>query len=141
MDDIEKLKRTLGPALGEARRHAGLTPEEMSTRLGLLPEVYEQLERGEVLLSVPTLHRLCVLFHLSAGQLLGLGPEETTPLPVPPPVPEEQDTPAEVLQLALMLRELPAGDVRSLVAIARSMARESGADGPPDESPDEPPEE
>lgn len=129
MDDIEKLKRTLGQTLRGVRRGAGLTEEQMATRLGLVPDVYGRIERGEMLPSVPTLHRLCLTFHLSAGALLGLTPEETAP----PDVPRAEDLPPDVLQLTRVLRELSPGDLRSLEAIASVLAREAGADEPPGE--------
>lgn len=129
MDDIEKLKRTLGQTLRGVRRDAGLTEQEMATWLGLVPDVYGRIERGEMLPSVPTLYRLCLTFHLSAGAVLGQTPEETAPPELPPPEPPSP----EVLQLTRLLRELSPGDLRSLEAIASVLARESAAGEPPGE--------
>ena len=46
MDDIDKLKHTLGAALRKARLEAGLTEKEMAARAGLVPAVYGRLKGG-----------------------------------------------------------------------------------------------
>ena len=124
MDDTDSLKRHLGAALLTARERAGLTQAEVSSRVGLASAIYGRIERGQMLPSVPTLHRLCATLHLSASALLGLDALEP-PEPAPP-------DPPELEQLARRVRLLSPSELRCLGALALDIARR-GRRGPPSE--------
>src|SRR6218665_3730409 len=72
MDDIDSLKRHIDAALLMARERAGLTQADVSSMSGLASAMYGRIERGQMLPSVPPLHRLCTALRISAGALLGL---------------------------------------------------------------------
>ena len=118
MDDLEKLKRTLGTALLGARERAGLTQADVASMVGLAPAVYGRIERGQMLPSVPTLHHLCVSLNISANLLLGLGSD---PMPVSSIVPAPIDPP-ELRRLASILPSLSPGALRTLAALASAIA-------------------
>ncbi len=132
MDDIDKLKRLLGRTLLEARRKAGLSQADVSSQVGLVPDVYGRIEQGLQLPSVPTLHRLCSTLHLSASALLGLDTEEQAA----PPEPEVPDDP-ELLHLANLLRVLSPSELRSLAALATVISRGRAREEPPAGDPEE----
>lgn len=111
MDDIDTLKRLLGQTLQEARRKAGLSLEEVSTQVGLVPDVYARIEQGRQLPGVPLLRALCAVLHLSASELLGLD------LPASPPPPEPPAS-EELLHLARLLGALTPEERRSLLELA-----------------------
>lgn len=64
---------TLGYALRLARKEARLRQAEVASHIGIVTEVYGRMERGQVLPSVPTLRKLCVLLAVDANALLGVG--------------------------------------------------------------------
>jgi transcriptional regulator with XRE-family HTH domain len=57
-----------------ARRHAGLTQQDVAEGVGIVPEVYGRIERGGSLPSVSTLFRLCVTLHRGPNELMGFVP-------------------------------------------------------------------
>jgi transcriptional regulator with XRE-family HTH domain len=124
MEDTGKLKRMLGGAVLVAREQSGLTQAEVAHRVGIAPAVYGRIERGQMLPSVPTLHRLCVALKLSANMLLGFGAEDLVGAIVPPaPI-----DPPELRRLANILPALSPDALRTLAALASAIAlkRRSG---------------
>ncbi|PTL81670.1 helix-turn-helix domain-containing protein [Vitiosangium sp. GDMCC 1.1324] len=118
MEDLDKLKRHLGAVLLTARERSGLTQADVSSLVGLVPAVYGRIERGQMLPSVPTLHKICVTLNLSANALLGLGAEwELEDL-----LPEPQAEPAELRQLRTLLHSLSPEELRTLGALASAIA-------------------
>jgi transcriptional regulator with XRE-family HTH domain len=69
----EKLAAVIGKAARAAREQLGLTQVEVATLMDLSPVVYNRLERGRMLPSVPTLVRLCETLKASPEVLLGFG--------------------------------------------------------------------
>jgi transcriptional regulator with XRE-family HTH domain len=130
MDDIEKLKRTIGTALLGARERAGLTQADVASMVGLASAVYGRIERGHMLPSVPTLHRLCVALSISANVLLGFG-SEVPPLSIP--ILNTPADPPELRRLASILPSLSPGALRTLAALASAIAlkRRLGKSLPP----------
>ncbi len=66
------LSMSLGAAVLAARLRAALTQAEVARRVGVLPEVYGRIERGEMFPSVLTLRRLCLTLEIPSDELLGL---------------------------------------------------------------------
>ncbi|WP_224242692.1 helix-turn-helix transcriptional regulator [Hyalangium gracile] len=59
----------LGGAIRAARERAGLTQEEVASRIELHPMTYGGIERGRLLPSVSTLTRICVALKLDPDTL------------------------------------------------------------------------
>jgi transcriptional regulator with XRE-family HTH domain len=59
----------LGAAIRAARERAGLTQEEVASRLEMHPMTYGGIERGRLLPSVSTLTQLCVMLKIDPDQL------------------------------------------------------------------------
>ncbi len=128
MDETHKLKRTIGTALLGARERAGLTQADVASMVGLASAVYGRIERGHMLPSVPSLHRLCVALSISANVLLGLGSEEVSV----PTTPAEPIDPPELRRLASILPSLSPSALRTLAALASAIAlKKRSAKSPP----------
>ncbi|MFP2926119.1 helix-turn-helix domain-containing protein [Pyxidicoccus sp. 3LG] len=69
----EKLAAVIGRAARAAREQLGLTQVEVAELMDLSPIVYNRLERGRMLPSVPTLVRLCETLKVSPEVVLGFG--------------------------------------------------------------------
>jgi transcriptional regulator with XRE-family HTH domain len=59
----------LGVAIRAARERAGLTQDEVASRVDLHSMTYGGIERGRLLPSVSTLTRLCVLLKIDPDNL------------------------------------------------------------------------
>jgi transcriptional regulator with XRE-family HTH domain len=59
----------LGAAIREARERAGLSQEEVASRIELHPMTYGGIERGRLLPSVSTLTRICVTLKIDPDAL------------------------------------------------------------------------
>ncbi|ATB30839.1 helix-turn-helix domain-containing protein [Melittangium boletus] len=118
MDDIDSLKRSIGAALLMARERAGLTQADVSSMSGLASAMYGRIERGQMLPSVPTLHRLCMALRISASALLGL----SSPRDLAAAAPEPPMSP-QLARLARLLRMLSPGELRCLGALALDIRR------------------
>jgi transcriptional regulator with XRE-family HTH domain len=68
----EKLQRTLGEVAREAREHLGLTQAQVARKVGLVAGVYGRIERGDMMPSVPSLRRICLVLGISSDALLGM---------------------------------------------------------------------
>ncbi|MCP3060982.1 helix-turn-helix domain-containing protein [Myxococcus sp. K38C18041901] len=67
----QHLSSIVGPTARAARSQLGLTQAEVAQQMGLASEVYSRLERGKMLPSLTTLHRLCEALDVSPDELLG----------------------------------------------------------------------
>lgn len=115
-----RLAATLGSAARAARLRAALTQADVAERLGIAPEVYGRMERGQILPSVETLRRLCLILNVSADALLGLGSPGTPGVAEPPPQYGES---AEVRRLMRRLRRLDGRKLRLVSLLASELGR------------------
>ena len=102
----EQIATTLGDAARAARERLGLTQAEVAGLMELSPVVYNRLERGRMLPSVPTLVRLCETLRVSPAELLGFPrPEKARKA-----VAREEDPPSlqQLLTLARQAGRHPA---------------------------------
>ncbi|MBU8900921.1 helix-turn-helix domain-containing protein [Corallococcus sp. M34] len=65
------LSQVLGETAREARLRARLTQAEVASRSEIATSVYQRLERGRLLPSLPTLYRICTALGLSPNELMG----------------------------------------------------------------------
>ena len=72
----EELQRTLGEVAREARERLGLTQAQVAKKVGLVPGVYGRIERGDMMPSVPSLRRICLVLGISSDALLNLKPSQ-----------------------------------------------------------------
>lgn len=114
----EQLAATLGDAARAARERLGLTQAEVAGLMELSPVVYNRLERGRMLPSVPTLVRLCEILRVSPAELLGF------PRPAPPrkAVASDEDPPS-LHQLITLARKLDNADRQALITVAKALLR------------------
>jgi transcriptional regulator with XRE-family HTH domain len=124
MDDLDKLKFTLGRGLLRARTRKGYTQAETAVLVGLAAAVYGRVERGGMLPSVPTLFRMCTVLGASANVLLGFSAEADVVVVAPPEKPSEDsnDSP-ELRRLASHLRTLSPSALRTMAALASAMRK------------------
>jgi transcriptional regulator with XRE-family HTH domain len=66
-----KRKAHLGKAVRRVRESLRLTQEEVAERLGITPQFYGRIERGNSLPSVTMLVRMTQIFDVSADTLMG----------------------------------------------------------------------
>ena len=97
-----ELSIQIGTAARAARLKLKLTQEDIAERVGLTPEVYGRLERGDMLPSTPTLTKICVALGLSADLLVGLVEREAIQAQ---PAPDEELTP-EIRRLLRLVRTM-----------------------------------
>jgi transcriptional regulator with XRE-family HTH domain len=121
MDDLDKLRRTLGRGLLRARSRKGYTQAEAASLVGLATTVYGRVERGGMLPSVPTLYRMCTVLGVSANVLLGFNSAEEVVLPPSPPK-DSEDSP-EMRRLASTLRTLSPSAIRTISALASAIRK------------------
>ncbi|WNG18228.1 helix-turn-helix domain-containing protein [Cystobacter fuscus] len=117
--EYERLSKTLGEVARLARERLGLTQAQVARQTGLAPNVYGRIERGHMMPAVPTLRRLALVLGLSADVLLALTPAQVAPT-VDAPTPEG-NLPPELRRTVRMLRGWPAGRVKLLNRILRSI--------------------
>jgi transcriptional regulator with XRE-family HTH domain len=115
-----RLPATLGAALKQARKRAGMTQAEAAEGIGIASEVYGRMERGGVLPSVPTLLRLCLILGSGPHELMGFAemePGQSAPgaSTVPPGI---NDTPEK----RRLLRRLARLDAPRIKALSRLIA-------------------
>ena len=125
MDDLDKLRHTLGRGLLRARSRKGYTQAEAASLVGLATTVYGRVERGGMLPSVPTLYRLCTVLGVSANVLLGFNSEEeeVVVLPTPEEPTEESNDSPELRRLASTLRTLSPSALRTMSALASAIRK------------------
>ena len=66
-----QLRRAISRTAKEARTHLRLTQSEVADVLGMAPEVYGRIERGEFMPSVLTLVNVASVLRVTPDQLLG----------------------------------------------------------------------
>jgi transcriptional regulator with XRE-family HTH domain len=72
----KKLTVHLGEVLRAARLKAELTQADVAERVGVVTEMYERMERGNLTPSVLNLRKLCMVLRLDADAALGLEADE-----------------------------------------------------------------
>lgn len=105
-EERKQLTSHMASVLREARKRTPMTQSDVAERVGVVTEVLGRMERGNMLPSVPTLRRLCVVLRLDANALLGLLPEGA-PTWLPPAEPGADVLP-ELRRLVRSLRRLDA---------------------------------
>ena len=116
----KQLARSIGATARAARLKAKWTREDVAEFVGLSPEVYARLERGNMLPRVPTLQRLCAVLGVEADVACGLaeGPRRT--LPAIRPQPQEI---AEVRGVVRKLRTLNDEALADFTEVLSVLAR------------------
>lgn len=114
----EQLSTTLGDAARAARKRLGLTQAEVAGLLDTSPIVYNRLERGRMLPSVPTLVRLCEALQVSPEELLGL-----THVARRGKIKPAVEDPPSLHQLVSLARKLEEAERRVLVTMAKTLLR------------------
>ncbi len=114
----EKLAATIGSAARTARERLGLTQAEVAALMDLSHVVYNRLERGRMLPSVPTLARLCETLKVSPETLLGLARPERGSRRKP----AEEDPPS-LHQLTGLARKLDERQRQVLIHMAKELLR------------------
>jgi transcriptional regulator with XRE-family HTH domain len=66
-----QLRRAISRAAKEARTRLRITQSEVAEVLGMAPEVYGRIERGEFMPSVVTLVNVATVLRVTPDQLLG----------------------------------------------------------------------
>lgn len=74
-----QLRRAIGRAAREARTQLHLTQAEVADALGMAPEVYGRIERGEFMPSVITLVNVATVLRVTPDQLLGWSERQGLP--------------------------------------------------------------
>ncbi|CAM3394026.1 helix-turn-helix transcriptional regulator [Corallococcus sp. ZKHCc1 1396] len=115
----EELAITIGTAARAAREHLGLMQAEVAERIGLVPAVYSRLERGKMLPSVPSLHRLCQELRVSPETLMGLTPRARGRKAQRS---QEEETP-KLRRLLHLAQKLEEEDLDALLHVASALAR------------------
>lgn len=115
----DKLALSIGLAARQARHRLELTQADVAELLGMAPEVYGRLERGQMLPSVPTLRRLCTALDLSADECLGLGSASRLATGERPP---RYGPAPRLLRLAMRLDALSPRQLRLLTQLGRELA-------------------
>lgn len=134
MGDMEaRIRRVIGHATRQARLRANLTQREVAERVGLVPEVYGRIERGQMTPSVGTLCRVCRTLGMTPSELLGFAQE------APPEWWQEQQQQARRLshrqrRLHEVLEQLDDSSLEVLHKVALLMRPESRV-RPPAEPP------
>ncbi len=85
---------------------AGLTQADLAASVGIAPEVYGRMERGQILPSVPTLFRLCVALRSGPHELMGFAPVASLPQAAQLEVPPELTPTPEMRRLLRLLGRL-----------------------------------
>lgn len=125
----QTLRQTIGAAARDARKHLGLTQEDVADRLGIATEVYGRLERGAMSPSVHSLRKLCLVLNLSADRMLGTSRTAGAPLEdtSAPPVPDSR----HMRRLLRRARRLTPQSLRLLAQLASQLPKKSTAASKP----------
>ena len=71
MHERRELASTLGKSARAARVSLGFTQEQTAEQIGISPEFYARMERGQALPSIMTLWRMSAVLHTTLDGLLG----------------------------------------------------------------------
>ncbi|HSP77479.1 MAG TPA: helix-turn-helix transcriptional regulator [Myxococcaceae bacterium] len=116
----EEIQRTLGQVARAARERLDLTQAQVAKQVGLVPGVYGRIERGDMMPSVPSLRRICLVLGISADALLGLASSEVSTTMAT--VPSETETRPELLRIVLQLRTWSANRLKVLGKVLNVIA-------------------
>jgi transcriptional regulator with XRE-family HTH domain len=114
----EKLAAIIGKAARAARERLGFTQAEVAVLLDISHVVYNRLECGRMLPSVPTLVRLCETLKASPEEVLGFSP----PAKGGKGKPGAEDPPS-VHQLTSLARKMDERQRQALITTAKVMLR------------------
>ena len=108
------IQPTLGEVAREARERLGLTQTQVANKVVLVSGVYGRIERGDMMPSVPSLYRICLVLGISSDALLGLNPAQViTRVDEAPP--EEKLSP----ELRRVLHQLRTWSSKRLKTLSR----------------------
>jgi transcriptional regulator with XRE-family HTH domain len=117
------IQPALGEVAREARERLGLTQTQVANKVGLVPGVYGRIERGDMMPSVPTLHRICLVLGISSDALLGLDPSRVVArVDESPP---EENLPPELRRVLHQLRAWPTKRLKVLSRVLTLIASET----------------
>ncbi len=123
-NDKINLATHLAAVVREARKKTSLTQADVAERLGVVTEIFGRLERGQLLPSVPTLRKLCLVLRVDANVILGLDAEKV-PLWLVTPDPEA-DEPPELRRLLRTLRRMDAAQLAVVSSTANALMKYIG---------------
>jgi transcriptional regulator with XRE-family HTH domain len=106
------IRELVSTRLKQAREEAGLTQEELATRLGITQVGYSGLERGRTLVSLETLAEVCRVVGKPITFFTGMGEVEM-----------EGVSPA-TRELVGIMENLPDREKRAILGYARFVAQE-----------------
>ncbi len=116
-----RLAQQIGSAARDARQALKITQAEAAERVGVSPEFYARIERGQTLPSTPTLAAMAKALQVSADRLLGLGTE--TQARTAAPMATAESDPAPVRLLCRRVRRAKPRTVRLLSLIAAALEK------------------
>lgn len=114
----EKLAATIGKAARTARERLGFTQAEVAALMDISHIVYNRLERGRMLPSVPTLVRLCETLKASPEEILGFSRPAKGGKGRP-----GADDPPSLHQLTGLARKMDEPQRQALITTAKVMLR------------------
>jgi transcriptional regulator with XRE-family HTH domain len=114
----EKLAATIGKAARAARERLGFTQAEVAALMDLSHIVYNRLECGRMLPSVPTLVKLCEVLKAAPDDVLGF----SRPVKGGKGKPGD-DEPPSVHQLLGLARKMDEPQRQALITTAKVMLR------------------
>ena len=125
--DQLKPKRTLAIVLGkicrEARQTAGLTQADVAANVGMVPEVYGRIERGQLLPSLPRLRRLCLFLKVDANAALKIDGHKHPPWMEAASGPSLDDSP-RMRRLVRMMHQLDEEQLAAISAMTRVLVKQ-----------------
>lgn len=110
----ESIRASIGRTAKAARLQLRLTQRDVAESIGIHPEVYGRLERGDMAPSIGTLRRLCVALGISADAVFDLNASCVRATAVEPLQPQG----AWMRRLVRRASNLDARSVRMLTLVA-----------------------
>lgn len=104
-----QLRRAISRAAKEARTRLHLTQAEVAEVLGMAPEVYGRIERGEFMPSVLTLVSVATVLRVTPDQLLGWSELQA------------KDRPAEFERILSLLERADESNLKRAEAILQAL--------------------
>jgi transcriptional regulator with XRE-family HTH domain len=116
----EGLQRSLGEVARAARERLGLTQAQVAEKVGLVPAVYGRIERGNMLPSVPSLRRICLVLGISSDALLGVSPSQVAA--TVDEAPQEENLSPELQRVVHQLRTWSPQRLKALSKVLAVLA-------------------
>ncbi|WP_395856674.1 helix-turn-helix domain-containing protein [Cystobacter fuscus] len=116
----EDLQRSLGEVARAARERLGLTQAQVAQKVELVPGVYGRIERGDMMPSVPSLRRLCLVLGISSDALLDLKPTQVAAKVDESP--SEESLSPELRRIVHQLRTWPSKRLKALSKVLTVLA-------------------